>query len=56
MRNASPSRICPIGAGRHLVGPMGMFSDRWQVHDQTLRIGRRHRSSLETWLAGHSER
>jgi hypothetical protein len=35
---------------------MGMLSDRWQVHDQTLRIGRRHRSSLETWLAGHSER
>ena len=35
---------------------MGMVSDRWQLPDQTLRIGRRHRSTIEAWLAGHTER
>lgn len=30
---------------------MGMFSDRWQVYDQTVRVGRRHRSTIETWIA-----
>jgi hypothetical protein len=35
---------------------MGMFADRWQIEDQTLRIGRRHRSTIEAWLAGRTER
>jgi hypothetical protein len=33
---------------------MGMFFDRWQIHDQTLRIGRRHRSTIEAWLHRHT--
>lgn len=35
---------------------MGVVSDRWQLPGQTLRIGRRHRSTIEAWLAGHTER
>jgi hypothetical protein len=34
---------------------MGMVSDRWQLSDQTLGIGRRHRSTIEDWLADHTE-
>lgn len=35
---------------------MGMFSDHWQVHGQTLSVGRRHRSTVETWIAENTER
>jgi hypothetical protein len=32
--------------------PSLRFSDRWQMHD----LGRRHRSTIETWLADDTER
>ena len=35
---------------------MGLFSDRWQIDGQTLRIGRRHRATIEDWLAARVER
>lgn len=35
---------------------MGLVSDRWQLSDQTLRIGRQHRSTIEQPLADHTER
>ncbi len=40
---------CPPDAVERTT--MGMVNDRWQIDDQTLRIGRRHRSTIETWVA-----
>jgi hypothetical protein len=50
----------PTSVRRHIapdgleLASIGMFTDRWTLDGHSVSIGRRHRSSIQRWLAGQT--